>query len=66
VTSNELRDGGKMKPHKKLNVWNKAIEFVTKIYRITESFPDNEKYVLVPQIRRSAISIPSNIARPVK
>lgn len=51
-----------MKPHKKLNVWNKAIEFVTKIYRITESFPDNEKYVLVPQIRRSAISIPSNIA----
>ena len=51
-----------MRPHKKLEVWKKAIEFVTKIYKITESFPDNEKYVLVPQIRRSAISIPSNIA----
>jgi four helix bundle protein len=54
--------GGKMKPHKKLNVWKKAIEFVTKIYKITKSFPDHEKFVLVPQIWRSAISIPSNIA----
>ena len=35
---------------------------VTKIYKITESFPENEKFVLVSQIRRSAISIPSNIA----
>ncbi len=51
-----------MRPHKKLEVWKKAIEFVTKIYKITESFPDNERFVLVPQIRRSAISIPSNIS----
>jgi len=47
-----------MRPHKKLEVWKKAIEFVTKIYKITESFPDHERFVLVPQIRR----IPSNIS----
>ena len=51
-----------MKPHKKLEVWKRSIEFVTKIYRITESFPGNERFNLASQIRRSAISIPSNIA----
>jgi len=51
-----------MRPHKKLEVWKKAIEFVTKIYRITEKYPDSEKFGLISQIRRSAISIPSNIA----
>jgi four helix bundle protein len=51
-----------MKPHKKLEVWKKAIEFVTKIYKITETFPEHEKFILISQIRRSAISIPSNIA----
>jgi four helix bundle protein len=55
-----------MRPHKKLHVWNKAIEFVTKIYKATESFPKSEKFGLISQIRRSAVSIPSNIARPVK
>lgn len=51
-----------MRPHKKLKVWNKAVEFVTKIYKLTESFPDSEKFGLISQIRRSAISIPSNIS----
>jgi len=51
-----------MRPHKKLEVWEKAIEFVTKIYRITEKYPDSEKFGLISQIRRTAISIPSNIA----
>jgi len=51
-----------MRPHKKLEVWKKAIEFVTKIYKVTESFPDNEKFGLISQIRRSAVSIPSNIS----
>jgi len=49
-----------MRPHKKLNVWKKSIEFVTKIYKVTESFPDSEKFGLISQIRRSAVSIPSN------
>ena len=51
-----------MRPHKKLDVWKKAIEFVTKIYKVTESFPDDEKFDLISQIRRSAVSIPSNIS----
>lgn len=50
------------KTHKDLDVWKKSIEFVTDIYRITESFPEKEKFGITSQIRRSAISIPSNIA----
>jgi four helix bundle protein len=51
-----------MKTHKDLDVWKKAIEFVISIYKITKSFPKEELYGLVSQIRRSAVSIPSNIA----
>lgn len=50
------------KPHHKLNVWKKAIEFVKKIYKITGEFPSEEKFGLVSQMRRSAISIPCNIS----
>lgn len=48
--------------HKELDAWQLSIEFVTKIYTITQDFPKNEFYGLTNQIRRSAISIPSNIA----
>ena len=48
--------------HKDLEVWKKAIELVTRIYHITSSFPKSEIYGLTSQIRRSAVSIPSNIA----
>lgn len=51
-----------MRPHKKLEVWKKALEFVTKIYKVTESFPDSEKFGLISQVRRAAVSIPSNIS----
>lgn len=51
-----------MRPHKNLKVWKKAIELITRIYEITGSFPVDEKFGLISQIRRSAISIPSNIA----
>ncbi|MBP2618544.1 four helix bundle protein [Chryseobacterium jejuense] len=47
---------------KDLLVWQKSIDFVTEIYRITEVFPKNEVYGLISQIRRTAVSIPSNIA----
>ena len=47
---------------KELLVWKKSIEFVTEIYEITAAFPSIEKFGLVSQIRRSAVSIPSNIA----
>ena len=48
--------------HKDLEVWQKAIAFVTDIYTQTVSFPREEMYGLVSQLRRSAVSIPSNIA----
>ena len=51
-----------MKTHKDLDVWNKAIEFVTNLYAITEKFPNHELYGLTSQIRRAAVSVPSNIA----
>ena len=50
------------KPHKKLDAWKVAIELVTEIYRGTESFPAREIYSLSSQIRRAAVSVPSNIA----
>jgi len=51
-----------MKTHHDLDVWKKSILLVTVIYKITESFPKSELYGLSNQIRRCAVSIPSNIA----
>ena len=48
--------------HKDLVVWQKAMELVTEIYRLTHKFPKEEVFGLVSRLRRSAISIPSNIA----
>ena len=51
-----------MRSHQKLDVWREAMETVKDIYKITSSFPQSEIYGLTSQMRRSAISIPSNIA----
>ncbi|MCD6234981.1 MAG: four helix bundle protein [Candidatus Marinimicrobia bacterium] len=51
-----------MATHKDLDVWKESINFVVKIYKFTETFPDDERFGLISQIRRAAISIPSNIA----
>ncbi len=50
------------KPHKKLNVWQKSIVLIQKIYELTRSFPNIEIYGLTNQMRRAAISIPANIS----
>ena len=50
------------KPHKKLEVWKKSVDFVTEVYKVTADFPSDERYGLVSQMRRAAISIPSNLA----
>ncbi len=47
---------------KELKVWQKAISLVTETYLISRNFPKEEVYGLTSQIRRSAVSIPSNIA----
>jgi four helix bundle protein len=51
-----------MQGHKDLLVWQKAMDLVTAIYRITRAFPKEEQYGLTSQIQRAAVSIPSNIA----
>ncbi len=48
--------------HKELDAWNESVELSLLIYSVTKSFPKEEQYGLVQQIRRAAISIPSNIA----
>ena len=67
VTEGSRSQGSKgssemLKNYKELNVWQKSYEFCLNIYRITAKFPDEEKYGLTSQIRRSAVSIPFNIA----
>ncbi|MGB6606977.1 MAG: four helix bundle protein, partial [Atribacterota bacterium] len=60
------KNQGKMeegiKRFKDLRIWQKGIEIVSDIYLLTKKFPKEELYSLTSQIRRSAISIPSNIA----
>jgi len=53
---------GNLKTHRDLDVWREGIELVVKVYEIVQKFPNEERYGLVDQIKRSAISIPSNIA----
>lgn len=48
--------------HKELDVWKKAIDTVVEIYRLSDGFPKNEMFGLSQQLRRAAVSIPSNIA----
>ncbi len=48
--------------YRDLIVWKKAIELTLKIYALTDKFPKEETYGLTSQMRRSAVSIPSNIA----
>jgi four helix bundle protein len=48
--------------HKKLDAWKISIELVKEIYRLTASFPKEEMYGLVSQMRRAAVSVPSNLA----
>lgn len=58
--------GKKIETYRDLNVWNLGIDLVKDIYKLTEGFPKHEIYCIVSQMRRSAISIPSNIAEGFK
>jgi len=48
--------------YKELIAWRKAMELVVEVYRVTRSFPAEELYGLTSQLRRAAVSVPSNIA----
>ena len=51
-----------IRSYRDLVVWQKAVELVTEIYRLTQTFPKEEMFGLMSQMRRAAVSIPSNIA----
>ena len=51
-----------MKSYRDLIVWQKSVDMVTHVYRLLKRFPEDEKYGLTSQIKRSAVSVSSNIA----
>jgi four helix bundle protein len=51
-----------IKGHKDLDVWKRSMDLVFQVYKTTETFPKHELYALTSQLRRAAVSIPSNIA----
>jgi four helix bundle protein len=51
-----------IRSYRDLDIWKKGVELVGNIYLVTKDFPKSEIYALVDQIRRAAVSIPSNIA----
>ena len=59
--SNERGNGMDTNGFKKLKVWEKAHTLVLEVYRVTKSFPEEEKFCLTAQVRRSAVSICANI-----
>ena len=52
----------KIRTHKDLKIWSRSVDLVTRIYKVTEEFPKSEMFGLTSQIRRAAVSVPSNIA----
>ena len=52
----------RLKPHKKLDLWKEIIEFVVFIYKVTAGFPREEEFGLKSQLRRAAVSLPSNVS----
>ena len=57
-----MDDKNKINTYKDLIVWQKSMDLVVEIYKLTERFPKSEIYGLISQMKRCAVSIPSNIA----
>ncbi len=51
-----------MHNYRELKIWQRSMDFVVKIYEISTSFPKEERYGLTSQLRRGAVSVPSNIS----
>lgn len=50
------------RPHYRLEAWREAMSLVTQVYEVTQTFPSEERYGLSSQLRRAAVSVPSNLA----
>lgn len=50
------------KPHKNLEAWKQSMDLVVEVYKTTKEFPHHEIYGIANQVRRAAVSVPSNIA----
>src|SRR5271156_1045728 len=57
-----LFDNPEVKDYRDLVVWQKGIELATRVYELTRTFPNEEKFGLIAQMRRASVSVPSNIA----
>jgi len=56
------KNPGEIRTYRDLVAWQKAMALAEAVYRVTKDFPDMEKFGMVSQMRRSAVSVPSNIA----
>ena len=54
--------GKSQKPHRNLVAWQKGMDLVMEVYKLTHNFPERELYGLSSQLRRAALSVPSNVA----
>src|SRR5215208_1760808 len=52
----------KVQSYRDLIVWQKSVDFIDEIYRLSRKFPEDERYAMMMQIRKAAVSISSNIA----
>ena len=57
-----VSDKAKAASYKDLLVWQKGIELVKAVYKITQCFPSDERFGIISQMRRAAVSVPSNLA----
>jgi len=62
IPLSEVKQSASIHSYKDLIVWQKAMDLVVAVYELTEEFPRSELYGLMSQMRRSAVSIPSNLA----
>lgn len=51
-----------VRSYRELDVWQRSMDLVSRVYRLSATLPDDEKFGLISQMRRAAVSVPTNIA----